>query len=249
MFNANYISEIIISVFAVLVTLTVHEYAHGYAAYKLGDDTAKYSGRLSLNPIKHLDPIGALCMIFFHIGWAKPVPINPRNFKNPKRDFAITALAGPMSNLIMAFFSALIFLLIYAPVKSVYFENTFLLSVVQNTLTFFYTFHLINIGLALFNLIPVPPLDGSRILNVVLPAKTYFAIMKYERTIYYVLLGWLLLGDAVVSTLLSIPLIAYNPFLSAIVRIFSLSDLLGIAIEKISSFIFYLWELIPFLKV
>ncbi len=249
MFNANYISEIIISVFAVLVTLTVHEYAHGYAAYKLGDDTAKYSGRLSLNPIKHLDPIGALCMIFFHIGWAKPVPINPRNFKNPKRDFAITALAGPMSNFIMAFFSALIFLLIYAPVKNVYFENAFLFSVVQNTLNFFYTFHLINIGLALFNLIPVPPLDGSRILNVVLPQKTYFAIMKYERTIYYVLLGWLLLGDAVVSTLLSIPMIAYNPFLSSIVRIFSLSDILGIAIEKISSFIFYLWELIPFLKV
>ena len=150
MFNANYLSEIIISVFAVLVTLTVHEYAHGYAAYKLGDNTAKMYGRLTLNPIKHLDPIGALCMVFFHIGWAKPVPIDPRNFKNPKRDFAITALAGPLSNFIMAFLSALVFLLIYAPVKSLYFESTFMLSVVQNTLNFFYTFHLINIGIALF---------------------------------------------------------------------------------------------------
>ncbi|MBE6537353.1 MAG: site-2 protease family protein [Ruminococcaceae bacterium] len=248
MFNVSSIPEIVISLFAVLLTLTIHEYSHGYAAYKLGDDTAKMYGRLTLNPIKHLDPIGALCMLFFHFGWAKPVPINPRNFKNPKRDFAITALAGPLSNIIMAFLSAFIFLLIYAPLSTVAFESRFWLSVVQNTLDFFYIFHLINIGIAIFNLIPIPPLDGSRILNVILPPKTYFAIMKYERTIYYVLLGWLLLGDLVVAGLLSVPMIAYNPVLSSIVRVFSLSDILGFLISKISSFIFYLWELIPFLK-
>lgn len=249
MLNSYNLSELIITAFAVLITLTVHEFSHGYAAYKLGDDTAKMYGRLTLNPIKHLDPIGALCMLFFHIGWAKPVPINPRNFKNPKRDFALSALAGPLSNIIMAFLSALVFLSIYSPLKNVAFESTFWLSVVQNTLDFFYIFHIVNIGIAVFNLIPIPPLDGSRILNVILPPKTYFAIMKHERTIYYALLGWLLLGDVVVSAMLSVPMIAYNPILSSIVRFFSLSEILGFVISKISSFIFYLWELIPFLNV
>ena len=249
MFSIDNLSYLVISTFAVLITLTVHEFAHGYAAYKLGDGTAKMYGRLTLNPIKHLDPIGALCMLFFHIGWAKPVPINPRNFKNPKRDFAIAALAGPLSNIIMAFLSALVFLSIYSPLKGVQFESTFWLSVIQNTLDFFYIFHIVNIGIAVFNLIPIPPLDGSRILNVVLPPKAYFAIMKYERTIYYALLAWLLLGDIVVRTMLSVPMIAYNPILSSIVKIFSLSDILGFVITKISSFIFYLWELIPFLNV
>ena len=97
----------ILTAIAVLISLTVHEYSHGLAAYKLGDTTARDMGRLTLNPIKHIDPIGALCLLFFHVGWAKPVPINARNFRHPKRDFAITALAGPVSNLIMAFvFSA-----------------------------------------------------------------------------------------------------------------------------------------------
>ncbi len=250
MFDLNTISYYLLSAFAVLVTLSVHEYCHGYAAYKLGDPTAKNLGRLTLNPIKHLDPIGALCMVFFHFGWAKPVPINARYFKNPKKDFAVVAIAGPLSNLVVSFFSALIYLLIYASFKEVAFiPNSFSLMLVQNVLSFFYLFHLINIGIAIFNLIPIPPLDGSRILNVILPEKTYFEIMKYERTIYYALLGWLLLGDYVASFMLSMPVVAANPVLSFIAQIFSLSDLLGYAIEGISSLMIKFWELIPFLKV
>ena len=102
----------LLSAIAALIALTVHEYCHGYAAYKLGDDTAKNFGRLTLNPLKHIDPYGAICMVLFHIGWAKPVPVNARNFKNPKKDFAITAAAGPLSNLILGFFSALLYLVV-----------------------------------------------------------------------------------------------------------------------------------------
>lgn len=249
MISSYSISELVLVAFAVLVTLTVHEYAHGYMAYKLGDNTAKARGRLTLNPIQHIDPVGALCMLFFGFGWAKPVPINPRNFKNYKRGFALTALAGPVSNFILAFLSAGVYLLIFALVKDTAFESDFAYKLIVNLLKFFSVFHSVNVGIALFNLIPIPPLDGSRILNVILPPKTYFAIMKHERTIYYVLLGWLLIGEFVVTFLLSIPIIYYNPILSSIVRIFSLSDILGFLISKVSSFIFYLWELIPFLKV
>ena len=106
--------QLILTAMAALVALTIHEFAHGYVAYKLGDDTAKSLGRLSLNPIKHLDPFGAICMILFHFGWAKPVPINPTNFKNPRKGFAITAIAGPATNLIVGFFTAFLYLLFYS---------------------------------------------------------------------------------------------------------------------------------------
>ena len=246
MFNAETIIYYVLSAFAVLVTLTVHEYCHAYAAYKLGDPTAKSTGRLTLNPIKHLDPIGALCMLIFHFGWAKPVPINPRYFKKPKRDFAIVALAGPLSNLIIAFLSVLIYLSLNVLFIKTNHSDAFLRSVIQNAGLFFYLFHVINLGIAIFNLIPIPPLDGSRILNVILPEKTYFKIMRYERTIYYGMLAWLLLGDYVYSFLKSISLIAASPILSAIVKIFSLSELLGLAIDGLSSLMFDFWQLIPF---
>ena len=238
----------VLSALAVLIILTIHEYSHGYMAYRLGDNTAKSYGRLTLNPIKHLDPIGALCMVFFHFGWAKPVPINPRNFKNPKRDFALVALTGPLSNLIFAFISSLLYLLIYALFKDVKFTSEFTYSIVSNTLSFVYIFHIVNIGIALFNLIPVPPLDGSRILNVILPAKTYFAIMKHERKIYFILLGWLILGDYVSRFLLSIPIIAINPVFSFVAGLFSLTDLLGGLFSIVSDGMMSFWRLIPFLN-
>lgn len=238
-----------LSAVATLVILTIHEYAHAYTAYRLGDSTARNLGRLSLNPIKHLDPFGALCMVIFHFGWAKPVPINARNFKNPKRDFALTALAGPAINLICAFFSALLYLLIFALLRDVTFESSLLFSLAKNSLLFIYLFHFINVGIGIFNLIPIPPLDGSRLLNVILPPKQYFGIMRYERYIYFGVIGWLLLGDYVKRALLSIPLIAANPVLSFISGIFSLTDILGSLFTLISEGMLNFWQLIPFLKM
>lgn len=238
----------ILTALAVVITLTVHEYCHGYAAYKLGDPTAKAYGRLSLNPIKHIDPIGALCLLFFHFGWAKPVPIDARYFKKPKRDFAITALAGPGVNVFMSIFAAFFYLLAFSLLSNVTYTNSFLFALAQNLINFLYIFHIVNLGLGLFNLIPVPPLDGSRILGVLLPTKAYFAIMKYERTIYFVLIGWLLLGPYISSFLLSISFVAANPALSVIARCFSLSGLLSSAIDAISSLIINFFKLIPFLR-
>jgi Zn-dependent protease len=116
-----------LSALAVLIILPIHEFAHGYAAYKLGDNTAKNLGRLSLNPLRHLDPIGALCMVVFHFGWAKPVPINARNFKYPKRDFAIVAMAGPLANLLLSLLGAFLYLLTLALCRDlVFYETNFL---------------------------------------------------------------------------------------------------------------------------
>lgn len=235
-------TEIILSALAVLVTLTIHEYAHGYAAYKLGDGTAKSEGRLSLNPIKHLDPIGAICMVLFHIGWAKPVPINPRNFKNPKRDFAICALMGPLTNIIAAFFFALLYVFSYFLLKDVRFSSEFLFTLAQNFLLLLYLFHVINVGLGLFNLIPVPPLDGSRILTLVLPPKAYFSIMRHERQIYLALVAWLLLGDRVSDMLLSLSFIANTPILNGFARVLSLTDLISTVVSSVSSGMMNFWE-------
>lgn len=239
----TYTVQIIFSALSALIALTVHEFSHGFAAYKMGDSTAKNLGRLSLNPIKHLDPFGALCLVFFRFGWAKPVPINPRNFKNPKRGFAITALAGPLSNLILALFSAFGYVLLTNAFSGVYFESELAYNLAVNLTLFVYVFHAVNLGLAIFNLIPIPPLDGSRLLNVILPQRIYFKVMRYERQIYLGLIGWLFIGDIVKNGLLSVPFISANPVLAGIAGVFSLSDLLGLFMGKISELIFSFWRL------
>ena len=237
----------LLSAVAALIALTVHEYCHGYAAYRLGDNTAKNMGRLTLNPIKHIDPYGAICMVLFHVGWAKPVPVNARNFKDPKKGFAITAAAGPASNLILGFFSALIYLVVFALVKDLTFTSkTFGYLLISNTLSFLYIFHSINIGLGLFNLLPIPPFDGSRLLNVFLPPKTYFAIMKYEKQIYIGVLVWLLLGNYVAGFIRNI---VGGGILYWLAGIFSLSGMLSTIIGWVSDLMMGFWQLIPFLKI
>ena len=239
----------ILSALAALIALTVHEYCHGYAAYRLGDNTAKNYGRLTLNPIKHLDPIGTICLVLFHFGWAKPVPINTRNFKNPKRDCAITAVAGPASNLVLGFFSAFVCLLVFAFVKDIPFESkNFAYYAALNTVNFLYIFHAINIGLGLFNLLPIPPFDGSRLLNVILPTEVYFKVMRHERKIYYGVLAWLLVGDIVARAVRMLPIVSSSKLLYTLAGVFSLSDMLGAAIEWVSHVMMSFWQLIPFLK-
>ena len=174
-FSAQTIIALFAAVFVVFCTMPVHEYAHALVATKLGDPTPRLSGRFTLNPMAHIDWIGALMILLVGFGYAKPVSVNPRNFKNPKAGMAITAVAGPISNLLMA----AVFILL---------KNVVSLFALQNLIAFaFYYFFMfaaiINIGLAVFNLIPIPPLDGSRILQLLIPSKYYFKYMRYERYI------------------------------------------------------------------
>lgn len=183
--NPQYLVSILLSIPVVLFSLSFHEASHAYAAHKMGDDTAKNLGRMTLNPFKHLDPFGALAMIFVGIGWAKPVPIMTRNFEHPKRGMIISAAAGPLSNLILS----IIGVLFYVPFAwYVGFSNAFTSAVCQ----FFFLFHYLNLSLAIFNLLPVPPLDGSRVLLGFLPERAYFGIMKYENIIRIAFIGILL---------------------------------------------------------
>lgn len=177
---------ILILLITIFVILPIHEWAHGFVAYKLGDKTAKESGRLTLNPLKHIDPLGAASMILFKFGWANPVPVNARNFKNPKLGMALTALAGPLSNLIIALFSALgMYTLVYffGGTHDAQIEN-----IVYIIIVFLNLFADINIGLAVFNLLPLPPLDGSKILGAFLPNNLLFKYYQYERYIMFAVL-------------------------------------------------------------
>lgn len=181
------LTDMLMAVIPALVCITLHELSHGFVAYKLGDNTAKSMGRLTLNPIKHIDIFGLIMMIAFKFGWAKPVPVDMRNFKHPKRDMAITALAGPLANLLITCVALFIFGLAYVPCVSA--SSEFWGSV----LNMVYITAYLSISLAIFNIIPVPPLDGSKILFSLVSDEAYLKLMRYERY------GMLLLMILVIS--------------------------------------------------
>jgi len=172
----------------VLVALPVHEWAHAFAAYKLGDETAKWNGRLTLNPLKHLDLIGTVMLVLCGVGYAKPVPVNPYYFNNSKRGMALTSLAGPLANFTMAFAAMVLSSVLYAVFGVTHFMAVSILALVLEI------FANINISLTVFNLLPIPPLDGSNIFAAFLPDKWNYTVQRYQQYITAGLFALLLLG-------------------------------------------------------
>ena len=178
---------------SVLLCLTIHETCHGLAALSLGDPTARSMHRLSLNPLRHIDWLGLLMMFAVGFGWAKPVPVDPRYFKDPKKGMALTALAGPVSNFMLAFSLILLSkgIYLYADYSPVW----------NGIFNFLLSTAVLSIGLGLFNLIPIPPLDGSKVLGALLPDRTYFKLMRYERygMLLLILLSFADVGGGLIS--------------------------------------------------
>lgn len=186
--DLQWLLEELFVILAAIMAITVHESAHGLVAYWLGDDTAKRMGRISLNPLRHIDIVGLVMLAIVKFGWAKPVPINMRRFKNPKAGMALSALAGPASNVLLALLATVlcrVFALRYYATGS---------QVLYYFAMFFIYVQLINAGLAVFNIIPVPPLDGSKILAIILPEKAHAFLMRYERYGFIVLAALLFFG-------------------------------------------------------
>ena len=189
-FTTDILVKLLARIFVMFCVLPIHEFAHALVANSLGDGTAKAQGRLTLNPLAHLDLIGGLLILIAGFGYAKPVPVNPRNFKNPKGGMALTAVAGPLSNLVMGFLFCLCCCAVLRFADVV--EGNFYYALMQ----FFMYSCLVNITLAVFNFIPIPPLDGSRLLQLFIPDRLLFKYARYERYLVYavliiVLFGWL----------------------------------------------------------
>ncbi len=197
------LGQALVVIFALLLTifivLPIHEWAHGFVAYKLGDNTAKNSGRLTLNPLKHIDPLGASALLLFKFGWARPVPVNPRNFKRPKLGMALTALAGPLSNLIVALIALVLATIAYdfgGNILNLMGEqgSNFFVMPFFGFIYFMFLIYNVNLGLAVFNLIPLPPLDGSKILEAFLPDKFLNKYYQYEGYISIIVFALLFTG-------------------------------------------------------
>jgi len=193
-FDFTYILGILMGLLPALICITFHELSHGYVAWRLGDDTAKNMGRLSLNPLRHLDVMGLLMMLVFRVGWAKPVPVNMYKFKNPKRGMALTSLAGPLSNALLAVLFLFVYGLGYIPLG---FSKlgSYILGMLQLGAY-------LSIGLCVFNLIPVPPLDGSKVLFSLIPDDKYRLLMRYER--YGMIVMFLLVATGLLGKPLSL---------------------------------------------
>lgn len=205
--NSINIWSILAQVFSILVIifliLPFHEFAHAIVAYKMGDPTPKYEKRLTINPLASVDPIGSLALILFGFGWAKPVGVNPRNFKNPKRDMAIVALAGPLANLLAALVGAIFYIALMLTSST---------SLLVGFLTIFFSSYIsINIILAVFNLIPFPPLDGSRIVAAFLTNKAAYQYYRYQR--YFYMIFFVLMFSGALTTPLNY---AHNFFVGVI---------------------------------
>lgn len=188
------LTDILLSIIPALICITLHELAHGFVAYKLGDMTAKERGRLTLNPIKHIDIFGLIMMVTFGFGWAKPVPVNMQNFKNPKRGMAITAMAGPVMNIFIACVVQFIYGLVLIPCMNAGGIFVDILNMISTTAY-------LSTMLAIFNLLPIPPLDGSKVLFSLLPDSAYSKLMRYER--YGMILLLVIISTGIFSTQLS----------------------------------------------
>ena len=210
---------LLLSVPPILLALSFHEYAHGWMAYRLGDPTAKNEGRLTMNPLAHLDPLGTMMIIIVHFGWAKPVPVNPMNLRDPKKDMLWIALAGPVSNVIMAAGLGLILRIMIGMGMRV--DGSFL-GYFQYMLYFAV---MINLVLAIFNMIPIPPLDGSKILFGLLPTEYEEGYLRFQQ------FGpMLLLGLVVMNSFLGIPIFStlITPFVSLFSSLFVGRDLVSL---------------------
>ena len=204
--------NILILIPAILYAITIHEYSHGWIARKLGDNTAYLAGRLTLNPLSHLDLIGTLMFIFLHVGFAKPVPVNAMNFKNPKRDMMLVGISGPLSNIASAFVFGLIFRLITSN------------QVVITSPSLFFAIQLLagaiilNLALAIFNILPISPLDGSHILKGLLPSDLAYKYSLYDRQLMFILLGII-----VISYIARVPILGFIvwPPVDILARLFS----------------------------
>ncbi|MBR2381519.1 MAG: site-2 protease family protein [Clostridia bacterium] len=232
---------------SVLFSLSVHEASHGFVAYKLGDPTARNLGRLTLNPLKHINLFGFISMLLFKVGWANPVPINTRHFKNPRRDMAISAAAGPVSNLCLAVIFTVLLRITLLAINSIsegaltiignYYwideslSKNALFIVLSLISVMLYLGISLNINLMFFNLIPLPPLDGSRIAYIFLPTDKYFKIMQYER---YIMIAFIVIFA---TGILDRPLLFLNDGMTDI--LYSLTgmpdDLLGVVLNEILS--------------
>ena len=173
----SYLIERLIMMPIVLIALTFHEFSHGFVSTKLGDPTPRLTGRMTLNPLAHLDPVGTILMILTGFGWAKPVQIDPRYYRKPKWGMALTALAGPLSNLLLAFAAMLLYTLIFV----VSYKTGLFAESLSAIAGFFLTFAQVNLCFMVFNLIPIPPLDGSRVLGLFLSERAYFKLQRFER--------------------------------------------------------------------